>query len=175
MKRTFAALCGLAFASLLAGCGSAADNLNFKVPDGFQSKINVLGMVQVWVEGASPDQSMIVLTKLPIKKNVADKGFEPVDLSSTTGIKSDKATIESSKKITICGNQTARLVTMSATASTKKKSANGAGEHMKLEMLLTNVGNNTYMAMYGYPKTEKPNPAAESALKSVCAKPKSTS
>lgn len=170
MKRTFATLCGLAFAALLAGCGNAADNLNFKVPATFQAKASVLGMVQVWGEGTSPQQSIIVLTKLPFKKNVIDKDFAPIDLSSTTGIKSDKATIESSKMITICGNQTARLIKMRATTSTGKKAAKGPDEQMKMEMLLTNVGGHTYMAMYGYPKTEKPEPAAAAALKTVCAK-----
>ena len=171
MKRAFSALCGLAFASLLVGCGNAADNLSFKVPQGFQSKLSVLGMVQVWTEGTAPNQSMIVLTKLPLKKDVDDKDFHPVDLSSTAGIKSDKAAIESSKRITICGNQAARLMTMSATTSTKKSAAKDDGTHMKLEMLITNVGNNTYMAMYGHPKTEKPDPAAQAALKTVCSKP----
>lgn len=174
MKRTFAALCGLAFATLLAGCGNASDNLAFKAPAGFTAKASVLGMVQIWTGGTSADQSMIMLTKLPVKKDVADKNFAPIDLSSTAGLKNDKTTVESSKQITICGNQPARFVRMSSVAgapSGDKSQTPQSAKRVQMEMLMTNVGNNTYMAMYMHPKADKPDPAAEAALKTVCAKP----
>lgn len=180
MKRSFAALCGLAFASLLAGCGNASDNLAFKVPNGYQSKVSVLGMVQIWTQGGSADQSMIMLTKLPVKKDIASKDAAPLDLTSTAGLKSDKTTVESMQQISICGNQPARLMKMrvqeskpTATASPTGKTASAASpaaKEMQMEMLMTNVGNNSYVAMYMYPQTDKPDAAAEAALKTVCAK-----
>ncbi len=172
MKRTFAALGGLALASLLAGCGNASDNLAFKAPDGFTAKASVLGMVQIWTGGTSADQSMIMLTKLPVKKDVVDKNFAPIDLSSSAGLKNDKTTVESSKQITICGNQAARFVTMSseAAAPADKNKTSQSAKQVQMEILMTNVGNNTYMAMYMHPKADKPDPAAEAALKTVCAK-----
>jgi hypothetical protein len=173
MKRTFAALCGLAFASLLTGCGNASDNLAFKAPAGFTAKASVLGMVQIWTSGTSADESMLMLTKLPVKKDVTSKDFAPIDLSSTAGLKNDKTTVDSSKQITICGNQAARLVTLTSQAaapSGDKQQTPQHAKHVQMEMLMTNVGNNTYMAMYMHPKADKPDPAAEAALKTVCAK-----
>lgn len=173
MKRTFAALSGLALASLLAGCGNASDNLAFKAPDGFTAKASVLGMVQIWTGGTSTDQSMLMLTKLPVKKDVTSKDFAPIDLSSTAGLKNDKTTVQSSKQITICGNQAARLVTMTSQAAAPagdKNQTPQSAKQVQMEMLMTNVGNNTYMAMYMHPKADKPDPAAEAALKTVCAK-----
>src|SRR5258708_1249877 len=50
MRRLLLAACGLGFAAALAGCGNATDNLDFKVPPGYQSKLNLFG-TEMWIKG----------------------------------------------------------------------------------------------------------------------------
>jgi len=159
MKRTFAAACGLVFAVLLAGCGSTTDNLAFKAPAGYTNKMNTF-IMSMWQKGdANSVGGLIMLMKLPVKMDT--KKFDSSTFSSS-GAKNMK--IESSQVIRICGDQTATLAKATGTSDQVK------GKDMNMEMLMTSVGGNSYVAMYMYPEKTPADPDAEAAIKSVCAK-----
>jgi hypothetical protein len=163
MKRVLLLGCALAAAAGLAACGSASDNLNFKVPAGFTSKTSLLGFMQMWTKGNGDNPSLIILTRIPVKMDLNSKDFQSPDLSSYTGVKKGNAKLESLSRITICGNQPAILTKMNAADTNNKK-------EMEMQTLLTVINNATYAAVYMYPETQKVDPAAEDALKTVCAK-----
>jgi hypothetical protein len=160
MKRLFAAAFGLLFAATLAGCGSTTDNLDFKVPSGYDAKVNTF-IMSLWTKGDknNPD-SMLMLFKMPVKMD--DSKFDSSTFTSSGGVKNAK--IESTDKIQICGNHPAMLVKMTGTSDQNK------GKDMDMEMLVTAWGGNTYMAMYGRPHGSTADPAGEDAIKSVCQK-----
>ena len=159
MKRMFAAACGLVFATVLAGCGSTTDNLDFKAPAGYTNKMNTF-IMSMWQKGDSDSLGgLIMLMKLPVK--VDNSKFDATTLSSS-GAKNMK--IESTQNIQICGNQAAVL------AKATGKSDQVKGKDLNMEMLMTSVGGNSYIAMYMYPEKTAADTAAEAAIKSVCAK-----
>jgi hypothetical protein len=158
MKRLFAAACGLVFAATLAGCGSTTDSLNFKVPTGYTNKMNTF-IMSLWQKGDADTGGFIMLMKLPVK--VDNSKFDASTFSSS-GAKNMK--IESTQSIQICGNQPAMLAKATGTSDQVK------GKDMNMEMLMTGVGGNSYIAMYMYPQKSTPDPDAEAAIKSVCAK-----
>jgi len=161
MKRLFAAACGLVFASVLAGCGSTTDNLDFKVPPGYTSKMS-MAFLSVWTKGTDTDKTadVLMLMKLPVKMDQSK--FDSGAFTSSGGMKDAK--VESTQKISICGDQTAMLVKATGTSEQAK------GKEMDVEMLVTPLKGNTYMAMYLYPHGGTADPAGEAAIKSVCAK-----
>jgi hypothetical protein len=157
MKRLFGAVCTFAVAAVLAGCGSATDNVDFKVPDGYQSKVNMFGM-QVWTKGAdNNDQTAIMLMKLPVKMD--PKNFQMPDLNSA-GLKNSKVTAE--KTTTICGDQPAVIASMTGTSNANKDES--------VDMVVTGAGGATYMAMYMRPAGSAPDADAQHAINNVCAK-----
>jgi len=159
MKRMFAAACGLVFAAVLAGCGSTTDNLAFKVPAGYSNKMNTF-IMSMWQKGDTDSLSgLIMLMKLPVKMDSSK--FDSTTLSSS-GTKNMK--IESTQSVQICGNQTAMLAKATGTSDQVK------GKDMNMEMLMTSVGGNSYIAMYMYPQKAAADPDAEATIKSVCAK-----
>ncbi len=161
MKRMVAAACGLVFAAALAGCGSTTDNLDFKVPPGYTSKMS-MAFLSVWTKGTDADKTsdVLMLMKLPVKMDEAK--FESNTFTSSGGMKDAK--VESTQKITICGNQSAMLVKATGTSEQAK------GKEMDVDMLVTPLNGNTYMAMYLYPHGGAADPAGLAAIKSVCAK-----
>lgn len=161
MRRTFAAACGLVMVAVLAGCGSTTDNLDFKVPQGYTSKINTF-LMSMWNKGDGSNAELIMLMKLPTKMD--ETKFDPQEISASGGAKNMK--ISKDEAIRICGDHPAHIIRGTATSEQAK------GKDENLEMLVTGWDNNTYMAMYLYPQSAKPDPAAEAALKTVCQKAK---
>lgn len=164
MKRTFAAACGLVLIAVLAGCGSTTDNLDFKVPAGFESKLNTFVM-SMWMKGPkdNPD-SLLMLFKSPVKMDESklNKDFDPSTFTSSSGMKNTK--IESTEKVQICGEHPAMLLKMTGTNEQVK------GKDMDIEMLVTEWNGTAYMAMYAYQHGDSADPAGEDAIKSVCEK-----
>jgi hypothetical protein len=83
---------------------------------------------------------------------------------TTANVKDAK--IESVEHVTICGSQPAELLTARGTAqslTTKPESSN-------LQMMMSDAGGATYMAMYVYPIGAAPNGEATAALRELCAK-----
>jgi hypothetical protein len=159
MKRTFAAACGLVFAVVLTGCGSTTDSLDFKVPAGFQSKLNTM-IMSVWTKGDNNNAEMLMLFKSPVKMD--DKKLDASTFTSSSGMKN--TTVHSSEKVQICGAHPAILVKMTGTSEQVK------GKEMDVDMLITSWDGTGYMAMYGYPHGGAADPAGLAAIKSVCQK-----
>ncbi len=159
MKRLFAAACGLVFAATLAGCGSTTDNLDFKVPAGYDSKMNTF-IMSMWTKGDKDSPNLIMLMKLPVKMDEAK--LDAGTFTSSSGMKDAK--VESSAKIKICGDHPAMLVKATGTSEQAK------GKDMDVEALVTVWGGSTYMAMYMHPHGSAPDPDGEIAIKSVCQK-----
>ena len=88
--------------------------------------------------------------KLPVMANTR---------SALQGSNLKDARIEKQEPIKICGNQSARLITM-----TKPQ------QHQHIDAVMSPVAGSTYMAMYGYKSGSKPDPQAESAIRELCAK-----
>lgn len=147
----------LTLAALLAGCfGGATDNLDFKVPPGFNSQFNMFGS-QMWTKGDKNDAQVLMLMKLPVKMETKD-----FQMPANTATRDTK--IESRQDIMICGNHPAVFVKASGTSTQNNKDVD-------LEMLMTGWGSNTYFAMYAYPATTQPDSSAEASLQTVCQKP----
>ena len=118
---------------LLAGCfGGATDNLDFKVPPGFNSQFSMFG-TQMWTKGAKDQAQVLMLMKLPVKMDA--KNFQMPSNAATKN-----TTIESRQDITICGNHPAVLIKAKGTSTSSNKD-------IDLDMLLTGWGNNTYFGL----------------------------
>ena len=62
--------------------------------------------------------------------------------------------------ITICGNQKAQLLSGVGTGH--------SGEKQRLEMVSATVGQDSFVAMYLRPQSDPADPAAETAIRSLC-------
>jgi hypothetical protein len=166
MRRMILAACGLAFAAALAGCGNATDNLDFKVPPGYQSKLNLFG-TEMWMKGDSQNPEVLFLMKLPVKTNDADfekkmqQGFDSSSLPPNV----KNAKISEHQRVMICGDHPAFLL-----KATGSSSESGSKKEENMEMLFTAWNDTTYLTMYMYPQAASADPDAEAALKSVCVK-----
>jgi hypothetical protein len=146
----------LTLAALLAGCfGGATDNLDFKVPPGFNSQFNMFGS-QMWTKGEKDQGQVLMLMKLPVQMQTKD--FQMPANSAAKNMK-----VESQQNIMICGNHPAVFIKATGTSTSSNKDVD-------LEMLMTGWGSNTYFAMYAYPTATQPDGVAEDSLKTVCQK-----
>jgi hypothetical protein len=147
----------LFFASVaLAGCGSVTSGLDFKEPAGWSSLPSALtfGRAQIWFKASSGKQPQMVF--LIRGKNADTMNFKDVPQFGGSSVRNFKKS-----NITICGNTRAQYVTAVASDA---KSGNEA-----MEMISAPVGDQTYLAMYMRPQAMKPDPAAETAIRSLCA------
>ncbi len=151
----------IACAALLAasGCGftsSPADNITFKAPAGWQASPGVMGFMQFWKAPGSSDQVLMLLR--------SPKQIPTNDIMTTANVKDAK--IESVQHVTICGSQPATLLTARGSA----QSLTTKGTNSNLEMMMSDAGGATYMAMYAYPIGAAPNDEATAALRELCSK-----
>ena len=139
----------------LAGCGSVTSGLNFKEPAGWGSLPSALmfGRAQVWFKASNSKQPQMVF--LIRGKNADTMNFKDVPQFGASSVRDFKKS-----SITICGNTRAQYVT--AVASDAKN-----GDEA-MEMISAPVGDQTYLAMYMRPQAMKADPAAESAIRSLC-------
>jgi hypothetical protein len=155
MIRSLAAL--TAAALLLAGCGSASEGLDFKPPAGWTAMPGILGFghMQMWFKKASDNKQdqMLMLVR---GQNASSIDLKTVPQAGVGAIKSQKITT-----ITICGNTRAQYLSAIGTGHN--------GQNQTMEMVSTPVGNQSYLAMYIRPQTDKPDPDAEAAMRSLCA------
>lgn len=151
----------VAFATLLAvsGCGfnsSPADNITFKAPAGWQASPGVMGFMQFWKAPGNGDQVLMLLR--------SPKQIPTDDIITSANVKDAK--IESVQHVTICGNQPAKLLTARGNA----QSVTTKGTNSNLQMVISDVGGATYMALYAYPLGGSPNAEATAALRELCPK-----
>lgn len=139
--------------ALLTACGSATDAITFTAPPSFHPKASVGPFMQIWE--AKP-HAAIVLMSLPVELDL-DKAMDQADIKD--------ARIEKRERITICGAQSA--VFAKGQGQESDASENGPSE---VQFLATNVKGKTYMAIYARPLHSAADPAAEAAIRNLCAK-----
>jgi len=148
------ALLSLAVLCVATGCSfkSPADDLDFKAPAGWNGTPGIMGF-QMWMK-PNKDGEMVMLIN---RKGKMKQDFDVRTIPGTTS-----AEVSENKEIRICGNQPAKLMIMSVTTN---------GKTATTELILTTYADdNNYMAMYSRPKTAKPDPEAESAIRMLCLK-----
>jgi hypothetical protein len=144
----------------LAGCSvtaSPADGLRFAAPPGWRSSPGILGFMQFW-RPPNDDREVLMLFKSP-KPLTAKEVFTNVQINDTL----KGARIERRSAITICGDHPATFI-----------EARGTSTHNgdeRIDLVLTNIAGNGYLALYARPAGAIPNPVAESALRELCPKP----
>lgn len=155
MKYACFSIAGMLLATVvLTGCGltsSPADNLTFKAPKGWTGSPGIMGFMQFWKAPGNDEVLMLFKSPKPLKTTEV---FTSADLRD--------AKIEAEKPITICGNQSAQFF--------KAQGTSKGGHDSNIEMVMTNAGGATYMAMYVYPLGTQTNADAETALRQLCAK-----
>lgn len=159
MPRSFSVT--VAFATMLAaaGCGftsSPADNITFKAPAGWQASPGIMGFMQLWKAPGNGDE-VLMLFRSP-------KQISTSDVMSSANLKD--ARVETTQRVTICGNQPAQFLKAQGTA----QGLGTKGQNSNVEMMMSNTGGATYMAMYVYPNGGVPNAEATAALRELCAK-----
>jgi hypothetical protein len=144
---------------VLAGCGfqsSPAQGLNFTAPAGWKASPGVLGFMQFWRAPVN-DGEFLMLFRSP-KKLTADDIFSNGRMKDTL----QDASIVRKEPITICSNQPATYV--EARGSSEK------GRADRVDLVLSDVGGTSYIAMYVRPLVAPPNPMAMASLRELCAK-----
>ena len=156
----FAVLAVSACAFALTGCGSASDAVTFKAPASYASAAQIGPFMQVW---RGPQQSSLALMAFPGKIDL-DKAMTSSNVKDAQVLK--QSTIQ------ICGNQPAYYVSMIGNGEAFGTSSPGVtNEKRQVDLLVTDVGGKTYMAMYVRLVGTSADPAAEDAIRNVCSKP----
>ena len=143
-----------------AGCGftsSPADHLTFKPPSGWQGSPGMMGFMQLWKSPGNTDQ-VLMLFKSP-KPLQMNEVFNNADLKDTR--------VVSMQHMTICGNQPAEFVKAQGTSQGLMQKS----KEINVEMMMSNAGGTTYMAMYVYPVGATADGDASAALSELCQKP----
>lgn len=151
MKRALAASL-LAFAAL-SGCGSVTAGVDFKAPAGWNATPSILGRMQFWTK-KSPDNKQDEMLLLIRGSNTN------IDLKSIPQAGVGAITTEKQTTIAICGNRKAQF--LSGTGS------GHSGQKQTMEMVSATVGQEGYLAMYIRPQSAPADPAAETAIRSLC-------
>ncbi|MGD0966845.1 MAG: hypothetical protein ABR949_01055 [Candidatus Aquilonibacter sp.] len=154
---TFLAACAFA----LAGCGSATDAVTFKPPASYASAAQVGPFMQLW---RGPLHSSLMLIAFPTKIDL-DKAM--------TGSNFKDAQVIKQSSLQICGDQPAYYVSMIGTGDSLATSSSPGirMEKHQVDLIATDAGGKTYMAMYVRPVGSAADAAAEDAIRNVCSKP----
>ncbi|MEO9170109.1 MAG: hypothetical protein ABI282_09920 [Candidatus Baltobacteraceae bacterium] len=160
MRRTRCA--GVLAALTLAACGSVSDSVDFHAPAGYVSKASLGSFMQVWQ--SSDGKSALMVMQLPGEVNF-ERAMNSADIKN--------ATVKKREQITICGNQPALFAEVTGTSANVKLSGDevtAKRERSNIDFLVTHGHGNSYFAMYAWPLKDAPNPAAQSAIRDLCAK-----
>ena len=157
MKYAIRCIVAVVAAATIAACSaSPTEGMKFTAPSGWTGTPAVFGF-QLWFNPANKSE-FLMLGKLPKQIPLTEYKF---DASQIKG-QMKNATVDKAEDISICGNQPAKMMMMHGTSSSTNKNE-------KMELLVTNVDKNSFMAMYGYPGDGKANADAENAIKNICA------
>ncbi len=164
MNRSFLhrALYALGAVVLLGGCSnltkSPAQGLTFTAPAGFRSKASMLGVMQVWTAG---NDQVLMLMRLPASVNFND-AFKSANMQDTK--------ILAKRDITVCGNLPATYMELTGTR------VQGNDRHDdRADVVFLKGTADTMLSLYAYPPAQKPDAAAQSALRELCARPGASS
>ncbi len=152
MKRYFLPL--FFACAALAGCGSVTSGIDFKAPAGWTT-FSLLGRFQMWTK-PSPDKNKAQMVFLVRGQTVNTMDFKQIPQAGTAIHNQKQSTIK------ICGNQRAQYISAVGTSSS------GGGDEA-LEMISAPVGDQSFLSMYIRPQAMKADPAAEAAIRSLCA------
>ena len=158
-QRSFAFLAVLACGFALDGCGSATDAVTFKAPANYASAAQLGPFMQIW---KGPRDNSLMLMALPTKVDL--------DKAMTSSNVKDAHVLKQSS-IQICGNQPAYVVSMIGSGESLGSSPGVTREKRQVDLLATDVGGKTYMAIYARPVGTPADSAAEDAIRNVCSKP----
>lgn len=139
----------------LAGCGSVTSGLDFKAPPGWMATPSIMGRFQMWIKQTADKNKTAQMIFLVRGQTADTMDFKQIPQAGTS-IRSQKLT-----DIKICGNQRAQHVSAVGTSS--------SGGDEALEMISAPVGDQSFLAMYIRPQVEPADPAAETAIRSLCA------
>lgn len=159
MSRFFTVMAACAALLGASGCGftsSPADKLTFKAPAGWQASPGIMGFMQFWKAPGSSDEVLMLLR--------SPKRIPTSDVMTTANVKDAK--IESTQNVTICNGQPAEFVKAQGTAQSLTTKA----DNSNLQMMISDAGGTTYMAMYLYPIKASPKAQAVAALHELCTK-----
>ena len=165
MKARLISIAGV-FAVALSACGSVTGDINFQAPGaGWTASPPILGRTQIWVKNSTGNKthnSVLILAK-----GVGSSS----DLFNNPGITSGgRLHVDKDDHVTICGNQAAEHITGSGTYTTSG-TAGKSDVRAAMDAYVTTVHGERYLAMYMHPAAEPPDPQAETAIASLCAKP----
>lgn len=153
MKRLLAAV--LLASAVLAGCGSVTAGVDFKAPAGWTATPSILGRMQAWMRKARDNkQDEMVMLIRGSNANIDLRNIPQAGMGQMTRVKQST--------ITICGNQKGQMVSGVGSGH--------SGQKETLEMVSATVGQDGYVAMYIRPQSDPADPAAEIAIRSLCAK-----
>ena len=159
---TIAVLCVTA----LSGCASVTSDINFQPPGaGWSGSPSILGRAQFWIktaQGGNTSKSIVLLIRgVSSTKEV----FSNPGLGTNGRVEEFKQ-----EHTTICGSQPADHIV----ATGKYSSTGGSGSAQTegaFEAFMTAVHGENYVAVYIRPRDLAPDPQAEAAIRSLCAKP----
>jgi len=137
----------------LAGCGSVTAGIDFKAPAGWTT-FSLMGRFQMWLK-PSPDKKQEQMVFLVRGQTANTMDFKQIPQAGSS-IRDQKLS-----DIKICGNQRAQYISAVGTNS------RGGGDEA-LEMVSAPVGSESYLAMYIRPQSQRADPAAEAAIRSLC-------
>jgi len=151
MKRAIAA--AVLVSAALAGCGSVTAGVDFKPPAGWAATPSILGRIQMWTKKARDNKQdeMVML----VRGSNAN-----IDLSTIPQVGSNAISRTKQSTITICGNQKAQFA--SGTGS------GHSGQKQTMEMVSATVGQDGFVAIYLRPQSDRSDPEAETAIRSLC-------
>lgn len=153
-------LIALGVAVVLAGCGSATDATSFTAPSGYTTAISMGPFAQVW---RGPNHGGLMLMALPTE-------IEFDKIADSSNVKD--AQILKHEAVKICGSQDAYYLSMIGETQEGSSTSVPGGEPVKqrIDVIATHLNGKTYMAMYVRPQGTPQDPAAETAIRGVCAK-----
>lgn len=152
-RMSIVALC---IAGVFAGCGSVTQGIAFQPPAGWTGTPAMFGRFQIWMKsGQSKDSNQILML---IK---GDPRHMHGDLTNLPPQYSSNLKVVKSGTTRLCGGtQQAQELVGEGTDKNGKRSA--------VEMTSDVIGADRYIAMYIHPLGVRPDPAAESAIHSLC-------
>jgi hypothetical protein len=156
----FAAMCVPA----LTGCGSVTNDINFQAPGaGWTASPSILGRTQIWVKsgtGGNAHNSIVVLVR-----GVGTGSTRQLLTGQTFGT-NGQADVVKDEQTTICSGQPAEHVMATGRYTTAASSGRAS-----LDVYLSTVKGERYLAMYVRPEDQPADPTAETAIRSLCPKP----
>ncbi|MDP9110061.1 MAG: hypothetical protein M3M96_00295 [Candidatus Eremiobacteraeota bacterium] len=161
MRRTMIAAAFSAMA--LAACGSVSDSVTFHAPPGFVSKAALGPFMEVWE--SVDNRSALMVMQIPGEVDI-NKAMSSANVKSAKVVKK--------QQITICGSQPAVFAELTGTTGSNIKIGIGDGstktENSNIDFIVTHANGSSYFGMYAWPIHDAPDPAAQSAIRALCAK-----